>query len=535
MSRPHPRYRLILAFALVLAAQGRADEPGASERDDVAHRLKSVDQRLGEILDRHQRWKADGKLEDEDKRGELLGQAVDLFEPLAEDYSEALAAGMAASNATMTAAKAKLDELVSKFEPLGFWTCWRAEEPRIHETEELDNLRRNAALAEWQAQKGRIEDSRQTWEGVERIEKQLLEASKEAPDRPGTDATVNLDQALAYQRTKAEVERLRAACAPQYAKVDSRREEVAKDFSALEAALDAIQGAADGTLRNVLESGSGCEIEDLPKLEAFEKDLRPRVQAAMTAFAAKYPATDSEALMKLRDDVFGDTWGEYEAKFELGNDPFSIYEDLGKLSAAPAEIRKECAGRMAEDALRELDDLGDYAEGALPMVMVRINEKVELGMRYDPTHPEVVKAKAAMGPREAALRAGIEAATDAMRMPASIDDFEGPGDVAGLQAAATEFFAASPDWGKAQNPYILKAVAITGPWHSATKNILGETICWGVPYAAAFVRKDQPDPTIAFVYEGNLYTAEERGVAKAPPFRGYSHGDARKMRVKNLP
>lgn len=533
MLRPIGTLRPLLALALVSGVF--ADDPGSHERGQVAWKMKDFDQKLGEILDRAQRWKADGKLEDEQKRRDLIGQINNLIEPITENYSEAVAAGMPPSDPVLAGAKAKLDETFPKLEPLGFWTCWRAEEPRIEEVDQLDNGRRVADEATWEATKGRIEASRSTWKGVERITDQLLRQSRDKPDNPGSRATPNLDQTPAFKRYAAEIERLKAVCEPLYQKADALREATAKDWQTAYEAMQKIHQGAGGSLKNTLDSRSSCDPETLAKLEDFEKNLRPGIQKTMADLAAKYPVTDQDKVRKIIDEVFGDTWRDYESKYHLGSGLTYTYKELTELCAAPEEIRKECAGRLGAEASRELADLGQYAEGAITSVMVRVNEKVELGLRFDPTHPEVLKAKATMAPREAELRAAIEKATDEARLPPSVEKFDGPGTVAELQAAAVEFFNNHSDWGRAENPYLVQAVSITGQWDTEEKNLIGETIQWYVPFAAAFTRGTPKEPGVAYIYEGRLMTKEERGIAKAPPFGGYAHGDSRKMRIANLP
>lgn len=387
---------LVVGLSLLGSGPLRADAPGTYERGQLEYKMKSVDKAAGDVLDRYARWRDEGLLDDESKRRDVIDQAYSAFEAIAEAYAKALAAGMPATDASMAAAKAKLEELGPKFEPLGFWTCWRVGEPWLHETDQLDAIRRNAAEAEWLAAKGEVEEARGRWTGIDRNLAQLLKASKAKADDPRSNATAGLDQLECYRRTAAEVERLRAAAEAHGGKVDAFRAESARKWGLLKEALDSIQRGGGGTLRNVLQYGSSCSGPDLDKIEEFEKGLLLVVQKTMADFAAEYPVTNKEALGKAREKILGRSWEQYEGKFRSFVDVFNDYKELVHLTGSPARIRRDCAGRLADEALKELATPGSVTSGEGAPGRERAAKKLALGERFDPTHPQIAKAKAAL-------------------------------------------------------------------------------------------------------------------------------------------
>lgn len=525
--------------ALLLAALLVPTSPAAEgdyEKGQVTWRMKSVAADSAEILDRYQRWKADGKLEDQQKRSDLQGQATTLWMNIGENYAKAASAGAPAQDPVMAEAKAKLEELRPKFEVMGFWTSWAFGEPMIHERYALDNCRRLGWEAAWLALRSgdELEEARGNWATIDRHLQDLLKKSKDKPDDPRSQATPNLEGQPSWKRTADELAQLRATCQVSFEKTDAARLAVAKDFRAVVDLKDWFMKLEDGAQWQLLHNrSSGCNATDLEKLERFERDVRPKLEVGLKQYAAKYPL-EQDAWYKVVEKAFGKTWRQYSDEHGLGNTR-GAYEDLQRAIETAPVIRKDCGESLARTVESDVSNLGAYADSALTTVFQRLSENVALGLRYDPQNAALLRAKATLAPREAEMRAAIEKKIDDFRLPPSILDYKGPGTLATLTQAAKEFFDQSSDWGRNERPYQMVAIAFTGQWDSGEKNLIGETIQWGIPFVAAFYRPKSDDPSLIAVYEGELFGVKERGIQPGPPFRGYSHRDPVRMRAANLP
>ncbi len=147
----------------------------------------------------------------------------------------------------------------------------------------------------------------------------------------------------------------------------------------------------------------------------------------------------------------------------------------------------------------------------------------------------IEQAKAAV----AETRPLWEKALRELKWPGHNKDFAGPGNPDELAKAAMDFFKENPNWSKPEydDEHIPVAACVTArDWEVSKKAPLThEPTQYSLGVFVAF--KGKKDPKIAYCYHMVVYTREEAGVKKEPPFRfGNSRQYAKyRMLMENVP
>jgi len=304
------------------------------------------------------------------------------------------------------------------------------------------------------------------------------------------------------------------------------KEEAIKDWSALCRTHEAFRKK----IKDVVPSYKAVIIgQDHDKILVLLADVEtndlPKIKAQLDAFSKKY-GSDSSAIDRKMTDLVRDR------KEQPEGDAGTAFRELSRWVKNIPEARKAKAGEVFRKT-KQIDDRiklskthvrkGDYDE---------LRSTLQLVLRYDPEHAE---AKARLGRVDTDQKeafAAVEKGIDEGKWPPHVPDFAGPGTPDELAGACMDYFRKNPT--KKAKPDHTVAVSIRGQWYSFKKNIVGETIQWGLPIYAACYNDDEEKRDEARVFSLTMLTQEERGVKKAPPWLGVTVGDLYKMRLSKI-
>jgi len=209
----------------------------------------------------------------------------------------------------------------------------------------------------------------------------------------------------------------------------------------------------------------------------------------------------------------------------------SNYESIKERISHIDETRMACASKLISDVNSSLSTL----HAVLPDYRGPIYEKaiktLEISLIYNPDNKEAEEIIKKIEKDSKSVLEAREKQIDEGKWPGQIKVFAGPGKINDLSKVALEWFKNDERGGWAKdNPQL---VAVKGDWISAKKNLLGQTIQWGLPIYLAVHKKQDTD--VVRVFSLTILTSEEASVEKAPPFTGAWVGDNFDMRLKNLP
>jgi hypothetical protein len=286
-------------------------------------------------------------------------------------------------------------------------------------------------------------------------------------------------------------------------------------------------------------TGSAPYLE-LDKHEAFlkniidvEENVIPEANQQLDAWAETYGATGVEQKaafekvytgLPIQAGSLDPSWGT-----SVFGDHYASIKD--KFSAV-TKTREACADELLTGVNSAISNMDVYPADYRALIYENALKALDLTLMYD---PENSQAKDFIKQIENDSKAGLEARDkqiDAGRWPGQFENFAGPGSIDDLSEAALEWFkkdTGSKGWAES-NPLL---VAVKGDWVSAKKNILGETIQWGLPIYLAVHQEDGTD--IVRVFSLTIITREELGIEKEPPFTGAWVGNNFDMRLGDLP
>ncbi len=113
--------------------------------------------------------------------------------------------------------------------------------------------------------------------------------------------------------------------------------------------------------------------------------------------------------------------------------------------------------------------------------------------------------------------------------------FPQPGVITYAKNDADRVLALLDDLQKNDVPAVKQALAarIYGNWVTTKRDLIGQTIQWGLPVYVASAPKGSTE--IVRVFRMTVLGAEGSGATKTPPFIDHWTGDSYRMRAKNLP
>lgn len=296
-------------------------------------------------------------------------------------------------------------------------------------------------------------------------------------------------------------------------------EETLKDWKQLVDAHDSVQ--------DIMSSfNSACFYnnyeQNLKIIEELEEKHLPAINDILNIFSKKYGTTANDIDNNINKIV---------TKQISWKRPGYCYEQLKKFSDNVAATRKNTAANILKSANDNLGRMSFYSEAIRGKKYAEIKEQLELAYKFDPNNKQVKEKLDSIDKEAKGAQDKIEKERDERKWPEPFKNFAGPGNPKKLEAAALTYLKNAKDWGGNPKKSVeILAVRLKGNWWSVEKNILGQTIKWGLPlYAAIASNKDKNN---VIVYEISMVTSDNK---KAPPFTGTTVGDSWVMRRKNLP
>jgi hypothetical protein len=263
--------------------------------------------------------------------------------------------------------------------------------------------------------------------------------------------------------------------------------------------------------------------EQLVAFAVFEKSDMPKIKAMLDSFGAKYGTKAGD----IENTIFPIVGRGPSGLRSAG----STYESLQRGYAGASALRKNMGEQQLQEAQRVLNNMSSYAETTRAERYDDVKKTLELAAKFDPDNKVIADKLASIEKDKATAQATLDKQRDAQKWPGNSKGFAGPGDVDDLIKASFKFLVNSPQWGaNEKSPCEIVAVAIKGDWWSVEKNILGETIQWGLPVYVALVDKFTA-PGDVRVFSLSMTTTDNK---KEPPFNGATVGDNFTMRRKNV-
>ncbi len=265
----------------------------------------------------------------------------------------------------------------------------------------------------------------------------------------------------------------------------------------------------------------------LEKLNAIEKD-QPEIEKQLNAFAATYGKTRNDIDSKIWD--LTETVKNQRPDESAGN----AYEESKQWLDNIKPSRKEKAGEFINQAEGLQSNMDSYKAYVTDENFEKMKGQLGLALQFDPENEKAKEMLANVDKLRTEKLGAIQDKIDAAEWPGHFKNFTGPGDPDDLAEAAMEYLRADEEARNDKNPERTIAVAIRGNWYPFKKNILGETIQWGLPIWGACYNEKEKKEGICRVFSLTVLTGEEKGVKQAPPFTGVTVGDIYTMRVDKV-
>jgi hypothetical protein len=157
----------------------------------------------------------------------------------------------------------------------------------------------------------------------------------------------------------------------------------------------------------------------------------------------------------------------------------------------------------------------------------RLEAQLGAALRLDPANAEVHAELTAIQKQRSGLQAAAGDRLRTAKFPPGVGRFAGPGDPKDLAAAAIRYFNEVYPKEKAI------AASVAGDWVSARKNLVGQTIQWGLPVFIASIQNSSKE--VCRVFKMTVLASEGNSPPKAPPFRDHWTGDSYQMLIVNVP
>jgi hypothetical protein len=309
---------------------------------------------------------------------------------------------------------------------------------------------------------------------------------------------------------------------------DPTPQEALKDWNDLVTIYTRLNDQLKDTIPSYKAVIIGTNHDELLKLLAtVEKDV-PAVRKQLDAFAEKYGSTQNE----IDDKIHSLTESVKDQRPD--RDAGRAYEECVNYINNIPPARKAKAEDLIREAERIKQTIDSYDAQANPENYEKLRTTLDYALKFDPDNATAKEMRANVDKDQKAKLGAIEDKIANAQWPGQYKDFAGPGDPDKLAAAAMDYLHKDEARRNQEDPDHTFVVAVKGDWFIANKNILGETIQWGLPVWAACYNSKEKKEGICRVFSLSMVTREERNIKKEPPFTGAWTGDSYKMLIKNV-
>jgi hypothetical protein len=263
----------------------------------------------------------------------------------------------------------------------------------------------------------------------------------------------------------------------------------------------------------------------LAKLEQLRRADVPEARRRLEAFGGKYGRdtdTIDRRLFELTPENTRKSRLDPENQRPDGS-AGQCYRELERMLKLIAQGPVDQAAGILAAVRNELQN----TSGKTDSVYARLETQLRAAQRLDPNNAAIGSELAAFGKQRAGLQAAAAERLKTAKFPAHAGNFAGPGDPKALTAAAIRYFNEVYPKEKAI------AASVAGNWVSTKKNLLGQTIQWGLPVYVASIQNNSKE--ICRVFKMTVLAAEGNSPPKAPPFVDHWTGDSYQMLIANVP
>jgi len=279
------------------------------------------------------------------------------------------------------------------------------------------------------------------------------------------------------------------------------------------------------------------ELDKQPEFISFIKNMEENVEKInknLDALSKKYGSTSKEqdaAYKKIYAGIYAKNSDIAGVDHFWSSSLFSEnYKNIKNRISKIDDTKNACVEKLITDVNSALSTIHAVLADYRGPIYEKALKTLDIVLMYDADNKQ---AKELIKKIEEENKSVLEARAkeiDKGKWPGQCLKFAGPGNLDDLSRFALEWFKNDERGWAGDNP---QCVAVKGDWISAKKNLLGQTIQWGLPIYLAVHKKEDSD--IVRVFSLTILTAEEASVKKAPPFTGAWVGDNFDMRLKNLP
>lgn len=309
---------------------------------------------------------------------------------------------------------------------------------------------------------------------------------------------------------------------------DPTPQEALKDWNDLVTVYNRLNDQLQDTIPSYKAVIIGTNYDELLKLLATVEKEVPAIRKQLAAFAEKYGTTQNE----IDDKIHPLT--ESVKDQQPDRDAGRAYEECMNYINNIPPARKAKAEDLIREAERVKQTIDSYDIQATPENYDKLRKTLDYALKFDPENITAKDMRENVDKDQKAKIGAIEDKLKNAKWPGRYKDFAGPGDPDELAAAAMNYLHKDEARRNQEDPDHTFVVAVKGDWFIANKNILGETIQWGLPVWAACYNSKEKKEGVCRVFSLTMVTREERNVKKSPPFTGAWTGDSYKMLIKNV-
>lgn len=309
-------------------------------------------------------------------------------------------------------------------------------------------------------------------------------------------------------------------------------QEALADWNGLKSSQEKLEKMMNGMIAqyapNIISDDDEAVLTVVAKYNA---DLKPELTAQLKKITDVYGTSKNDINTTMEEIVEVDWQSDKHPNTHAGQ----LYEDLKKHVDNIEKALLEKSDLLVRDAENVKSLVDTYATQATEENFAKMKSLLETAVKYNPNNEKAKEMLENVAKMKKEALGAIEKKIDEAKWPGHSKKFAGPGNPDKLAASAMEWLQEDEAGRDSKDPDHTFAVCVNGAWASAKKNILGETIQWGLPILGACYNSKDKEKGICRVFELTILT-EEGGpdIKKAPPWTGVWVGDNYKMRIKNV-
>ncbi len=301
------------------------------------------------------------------------------------------------------------------------------------------------------------------------------------------------------------------------------------DWNGLQSSIDAVKKAIDGVVAeyapNILSDDNDATLK---ALAAYDKELKPKLTAQLQTVTQRYG--EGSAMDDKLSTIVTIDW-------RSGKHPSTpasqLYTTLKKLVDNIAAARVSKSEALVRDAESLQESIKRFPQWMTDENFDKLKGLLTAAIAFDPNNTAAQEWLKKADAQRKELMAAREQQIDQAKWPGHYENFAGPGKPDALAKSALEWLQKDEKEAKRRDRTF--AVAVAGDWVSAKKNILGQTIQWGLPIWSACYFDEEKAQGICRVFKLTILTREGGPeIEKTPPWTGAWTGDNYVMRVKNI-